>query len=386
MEVRNLNVTVTVIILFVLSGCGEDVQSTNFFVFKDVCRFQTRPTTRSLVVAASDYRVGKLAMVPLHSLTDGPVVATDVPIHHDAIARAPLNDGCVYVVNRYGQDNIQIVERTKNPRIGQFSAGRDLNIQDIAVVGEKAYISNYNTRELLVADLNTGKIVKHIDIGAKSDKDNKPEMHRMLLVGSRLLVQLQNLDRDHGFAPTEKSYLAVIDTDRDALDGERPFVELKVTNPVSDIKRGPDANVYVAGAGFVWRSSKLDGGIVSLNSRTLGPQELIIDEKTLKGDIVDFEILRSDLAVAIVSRPFFAMDSRLVRFNPADARQTEVVLMGKGDSIHGLVLDREKNQLFVLDRSPSKPGIQVLDAQTLRVKENLRLDVGLPPFHAVLSH
>lgn len=379
MEVRNLNV---IVITLVLWGCGEGVQDTDSFVFKDVCRFHTRPTTRSLVVASSDYRVGKLTIVPAASLTDG----IDVPIHHDAIVRAPLNDGCVYVVNRYGQDNIQIVEKSQNPRIGQFSAGRDLNIQDIAVVGDKAYISNFNTRELLVADLNTGKIVKKIDIGAKSDKDNKPEMHRMLLVGNdRLLVQLQNLDRDNGFAPTEKSHLAVIDTARDELDGERPFVELKVTNPVSDIKWGPE-NVYVAGEGFVWKKSKLDGGIVSLNAQTLGSQELIIDEKTLGGDIVDFEIPRSDLAVAIVSRPFFTVDSRLVEFNPRDPTRVKVVLTGTGDSLHGLVLDREKNQLFVLDRSPSKPGIRVLDAQTLRVKENLRLDVGLPPFHAVLGN
>ena len=63
-----------------------------------------------------------------------------------------------------------------------------------------------------------------IDLSPWADDDGFPEMDQMVLVGDRLFVSIQRLDRTDFFRPTGKGALVVGDTTDDSVIGDLQFV------------------------------------------------------------------------------------------------------------------------------------------------------------------
>ncbi|NBY19936.1 hypothetical protein EBQ74_06750 [bacterium] len=54
-------------------------------------------------------------------------------------------------------------------------------------------------------------------------------------------------------------------------------------------------------------------------------------------------------------------------------------------SLQQLLLDEERNIVFVSDRDPKKPGILALDSRSLVPLFASYYQTGLPPYHMVLA-
>lgn len=320
-----------------------------------------------IVIAASDYRTGMLLGLNPKDGTFSP----EVPIHSDAIVRVTL--GKRFVVNRLGQDNIQILGddgRTET----QFSVSRGLNPQDIAVVdAATAYVSRFRSRTLLKVSLPTGRAIGNgVDFSELADGDGYPETTWMRLDGLRLYVVVQRLDTAHGFVPTDASYVGVVDTVSDTLVGK---VKLRYVNPVTQLKRDAEGRLYVGSAGRLGVGS-LDGGIERIDGLTF-TTEVIATEAQLGGDIIDFELLSATKAVAVVA---IGATTRLVEFDPRTGVARKSWLDSVGYDLQEVLWDGVT--LWAADRSASGPALRAFDGAGVQVR---RYPLSLPPYHLELA-
>ncbi|MFA6109922.1 MAG: hypothetical protein WDA75_14240 [Candidatus Latescibacterota bacterium] len=153
-----------------------------------------------LLVVTSDYESGSLAYLAPGSLA--PQVDL-LLINSDAVAR--YHDGLVYVLNRPPQNNVLVIDPAapRSPR-RNFSTGDGSNPQDIVFTGPgKAYVSRYEMPSLLVVDPRNGSVLGEVDLSPFADADGIPEASDMALIGTRLYVACQRLDRNGSWGPAE---------------------------------------------------------------------------------------------------------------------------------------------------------------------------------------
>ncbi len=330
-------------------------------------------------VTCTDFQTGATTAI---RLKEGyPLDRNVAPIHNDAVARA-FGD-FIYVVNRFGADNIQVLDPAGGfTTVRQFSVGNGSDPHDIVVVARnKAFVSRYNATDLWIVNPVTGKKTGFVDLSAFADGDGIPEMDRMTLVGDRLFVTVQRVDRNTDWGPVGESFVVVVDAVADTLidaDGATPGVQpivLTASNPFSEIFHDATAQrLCIAGVGD-WGVE--DGGIDAVGATTLEPHGLILTGAAAGGDITDVVIVAPDRGYAIVTDAAF--NTVLVSFNP----QTGTVIAPVYDPRAFVLQDVELTPdgvLFVSDRSPARPGIRLFDAATGDPIGATPLDTGLPPF------
>ncbi len=218
-------------------------------------------------------------------------------LHSDAVAR--YYDGLIYVVNRMGADNIQILDPENGfSTIRQFSVGAGSDPHDIVVLSPtKAYVTRYNTNTIWIVDPSQGIQTGSIDLSSLADADGIAEIDMMCRVGSRVFVTVQRLDQSApGWPPVGASYVAVIDAETNALvdaDPATPGVQpilLTGTNPYSDIQLNPYTGKLYVGCAGKWGLK--DGGVEAIDPVSLDSDGFLFLESAAGGDITDVEIDR----------------------------------------------------------------------------------------------
>ncbi|HOY64464.1 MAG TPA: hypothetical protein PK745_14930, partial [bacterium] len=110
------------------------------------------------VVATTDWTSGALSYITLNGDMSTAPAATNnvVSIHSDATVKA--DGGYVFVINRYGQDNITVLDPADGlSLVTQFSTGNGSNPQDVAAISAtKAYVSRLGSASLLIVNPATG--------------------------------------------------------------------------------------------------------------------------------------------------------------------------------------------------------------------------------------
>lgn len=343
------------------------------------------PRSDLVFAVTTDYSVsGSTASIDVLPMWD--VETALAPVHSDAIAR--VHDGLVYIVNRLYADNIQVLDPSDGfATMRQFSVGPGTNPKDIAFVnGSRAYVSRYETPWMLEVDPTTGAITDSIDLSVFADGDGLPEPAAMAVVGDRLFVSIQRIDRDYYWQPVAPSWLAVIDTNTNALVDVEPGtpgvqgIELTATNPYTDILIGDDGTTLYVGESGAW--NVLDGGIEAVDSATLTTGGFVITESELGGNLEDFTLPLNGRAYAAVSIMSPA-ESYCVAFDWDAGELIETVWRPGEWSVPDVELHEGTGQLFVADRTYAAPGVRVFDAATGTQLAGL-LDVGLPPHDLVL--
>jgi FlgD Ig-like domain len=308
-------------------------------------------------------------------------------LHSDAVAR--YFDGLIYVVNRMGADNIQILDPGNGfSTIRQFSVGAGSDPHDIVVLGPgKAYVTRYNTNVIWIVDPSQGIQTGSIDLSSLADADGKAEIDMMCRVGNRVFVTVERLDRNTpGWPPVGPSYVAAIDAATNALidanatmSGVQP-ITLTGTNPYSDIQLNPyTGRLYVACAGH-WGLK--DGGVEAINPVSLASEGFLFQETSAGGDITDVEIDRGTHGYAIVNDANF--HTALISFDAASGTKTGT-LYAPGDYV---LLDIEVspwNELFVSDQTATLPGIRIWDVFSNTQITTSPINVGLPPSDITFS-
>ncbi len=326
-------------------------------------------------VLTSDFTNGALSAADLN----GPVVTRDVAtVYFDA--RVRWFAGLLYVVNRFGQDNIQVIDPAAGyATLRQFSVGNGSNPQDIAFVSPtKAYVTRLASPRLLVVNPSTGDSLGAISLAAYADADGVPDMDRMIRVGPRLFVALQRLAN---FQSTDTSLVVAIDTRADTLLDADPVtpgkqaIVLPGTNPTTTFEYDPASRRLVIGC--TGRYQVNDGGIAWIDPETLTSGGYAITEAALGGDVLDVVWGSSTRSFAIVSDASY--NTSLVAWNPTTGQKLGTLMSPGGFSLADAALD-DRGELYVCDNDLTSPalGLYVLSAATGATLAG-PLDTGLPP-------
>ncbi len=326
-------------------------------------------------IAATDYVTGALAAIDL----DTRAVSTDVAsIHSDATLR--WFGGLLYVVNRYGQDNIQVIDPAQNyATIRQFSTGNGSNPQDIAFVSPtKAYVSRYASADLLIVDPSdpNGNPQSTLSLGAFADGDGIPEMARMIRVERWLFVACQRLTN---FAPSNPSFVVVVDTQTDTVldvDPSQPGIQaipLVGRNPTTAFafdRQGTRLLIGCAGA-----FGALDGGIELLDPVSFESLGYAITEAALGGDVGDVAWKSASHSYALVSG---SSSSELVSWNPQNGTKIGTPYsVSTGFSLPDCELN-DRGELYLCDASFTAPGVLIFSTANDALIAG-PLDTDLPP-------
>jgi hypothetical protein len=305
----------------------------------------------------------------------------------DAVARC--FGGLVYVVNRLGCDNVQVLDPSSGfATVLEFSTGPGSNPQDIAfVTGERAYVSRYETTWLYEVNPATGAVTDSIDLALFADADGLPEMGRMAVVGPLLFVALERVDRDFFYTPVAPGQVAVVDTRTNALvdadpdaAGVQPVV-LSGTNPRSEIQVDTDTGrLFLGAAGSLGAP---DGGIEVVDAVGLRSLGFLATEAQLGGDVSDLAFGAGDTAFAVVSDASF--NTSCVCFDTTTGDKTGTLYATSGFNVADVEVHRASAQLFLCDRTFANPGVRVFDTSTCGQLTTGPISVGLPPFDLVVK-
>jgi DNA-binding beta-propeller fold protein YncE len=331
------------------------------------------PQTRAFVVT-SDFTNGGLSVIQLSNHAVTPDVAT---VFSDA--RVRWFDGRVFVVNRFGQDNIQIIDPAQNyATVHQFSTGNGSNPQDIAFVSPtKAYVTRLGSPNLLEVNPAAGDTIGPISLGMFADADGLPEMDRMIRIGRYLFVQLQLLS---GFVATDSSLVAVIDTEADTVVDVNPLrpgiqaIKLTGTNPVTPFVYDRARGLLLVGCAGHY--GQLDGGIDQIDPFGFRDRGFAITEQALGGDVLDVVWNGPTHSYAIVSDAGF--NTSLVSWSSITGHTTGTLFSPGGFSIAD-VERNDRGELYVCDNDLTGfPGVYIFSTDTDALLAG-PLDTGLPP-------
>ncbi|MGH7726038.1 MAG: hypothetical protein ACREOU_11485 [Candidatus Eiseniibacteriota bacterium] len=329
------------------------------------------------LVYSTDFGSGVIGSVDLDPPRTGH--SNRASVCADAALRC--HQGLLYVVERFGCDNIRILDPAANfAVVQQFSVGNGSNPQDIIVVSPtKAYVSRYETAELWIVNPVTGVKTGEVSLAGFADADGIPEMAQMALRNGRLFVAVQRLDRDAFFTPTDSSQVVVIDAATDLLvdaDLVAPGVQgilLPFQNPVTEIVTDGNGDLLVGCTGFF---GSADGGVVRLDPIALAVRGVEIDEAELGGDLNDVVVGPGDRGFAVISDASF--NTLCVAYDRTDGTLDAPVFATSGFNLADAEMN-DRNELWLSDRSPGGPGMRVFDAVTLQQLTQSPIGLGLPP-------
>lgn len=329
------------------------------------------------IVLSTDYQTGYYSSLDLsppyaHTVNVGFACADGaVRVHGDR----------AYIVGRFACDHIQVLDATSLAILGQWSTGPGTNPQDIEVYSPtKAYISLYERDYILIANPQTGQELGRISLASFSDSDGLPEEAEMALVGDRLFVCMQRLDRPHGYIAANPSYIAVIDCTTDALVDVDPStsgvqaIPLTGRNPFSELAFDPvREKLYVAEEGDF---GALDGGAEFIDPVALQAEGFFITEAELGGDLNAVRLYVDCTGYAIVEDASFR--TQLARFNRCTGTKTGVCWQSSGFDLCDVEIDRA-GLVLLSDRDLVHPGVRLFQAPTLTQITTSPIGFGLPP-------
>jgi DNA-binding beta-propeller fold protein YncE len=308
-------------------------------------------------VVESDFSTGSFSSVDAASHAPACDVAS---VSSDA--RVRWYDSRVYVVNRFGADNIEVLDGTSYAFVRQFSVGNGANPYDIAFASPThAYVTRYESADLWIVNPATGAHTGTISLAGLADADGIPEMDRLEMVGPLLFVSLQRVNRNAGFQPTDSSLVAVVDTRTDALVDCDPVaagvqgILLPLVNPVTAfVFDAPRTRLYL---GCVGRYGVADGGIVRVDPVALRADGVAATEAALEGDVLDLAWHDDARAYAIVSDPSF--NTLLIRWSPVSGQREGTPLYSPGGfSLADAEVTPDGSEVWVCNSSFGSPGIR----------------------------
>jgi hypothetical protein len=303
----------------------------------------------------------------------------------DPVAR--WHDGLVYVVNRAGDSNLQVLD----PAVGyhtvkQFSLGAGRNPQDIAFGRDgTAWVSCYDQPVLLQVDVAAGAVAGTVSTAVFADADGLPETGWMQAVGDRLYVTCQRLDRNNYYAPTGPGLLAIFDmTARTWIDADPAHpgldaIALVAADPSGQPELSADHTRLRLGCiGFYGLN---DGGVEEVDLAGMRSLGFLISEGTLGGDLLDFVIVSPTRAYAIVSDASFHTSVRA--WNPATGTVIGTVRASTDYAYVDLAWDGG-SELYLADRTLGASGLRVFDAGSGVEQTGAAIATGLAPVSIVL--
>lgn len=174
---------------------------------------------------------GILTEIAMNELTVSQGIVDGV-VASDAVVRRFGNR--LYIINRFGFDNITIVDIDTDQLVAQISTGTGTNPQDVAVIGDALYVCAYDSNSILVLD-QTDEQAKPTRIDISSyDKDGVPNCNSIVAVDGILYATLGIIDQSFS---SNGGKVVVIDSADNTITSDfdltynNPFGLLEATDP-----------------------------------------------------------------------------------------------------------------------------------------------------------
>jgi hypothetical protein len=317
---------------------------------------ETRPHGR-LVVATEQYGSGGgITVIDLDTLEP----SINVALTHDDVT-VRWFDGRIWVLNRFGADNIMILDGRTYQLIKQFSvrpgANQPCNPHDLVFLDRcRVYLSCYEQARVYVVDPTAAlgeELVGSIDLSSLADDDGLPEISHMALVDGLVYVAVERFDRSTGWTLVPPSYVAVLDPATDTLAGT---IELAEPNPVGPLVPIPGTSDLLVAVGGDWSGGA--AGLLRIDTET-GTSALALTAAELGGLVASFYLGDDGCGHAVLMAPM-TFDTGVVRFC-TDGTVEACIPMG--DQQLTAVARVDDGRLLVTDTTYTTPGVRIFDPE-----------------------
>lgn len=319
--------------------------------------------TGILFALTSDRKTGGYSVVGL----DSDFVQANIdPVHSDAVVRF-RGGSDIFIINRYGRDNLQIVDRRNLKTVLQFAFAPLSNPQDVALHDSLVYVSFLGTSKIGIYRQQDGAAQGEIDLSAYADaSDSLPETADLLFAGGFLYALTQNLDEKTPYWDPLTPHLLKIDP---VTKQVAQAIALPFRNPGSLALDSAGGAIYIPCLGAYGAN---DGAILAVDLAKFQVKDTVATEAELGGDVgatlfengmlyLDVNSLKADKVVSI---------------SPVDRKVADIVALGPY-GLGGIAIDGRSSTLFVGDRTADAPRIRRFDLTTLQEKS--KVDLGMPP-------
>lgn len=328
------------------------------------------PHGNTAVVLGANFTdpTGTLSVLPINAPRTA--VKNLQTTHSDAVLRS--YGGLLYVVNRLGADNLEVVDPSDFHVLSQFTVGEGTNPQDlIALSATKAYVSLYepeNNRtdgltvdDLIIINPQTGAIAKTIDLTpfTANDGGRFARVSDLLKVGGKIFAAVQDLGNDLSLAADQPGKIVAIDT---ATDSIVDSAVLACRDPVAMAYSKETGFIYVACADYFNLASSF-GGVEVVDPATLTSLGIFVTDNDLGGAPGDIEVSgsRGFLTVGTSNSGKDIYSTSIISFNLDVNEAPDVRTLYEGTAyIQDIAVD-ENGLLLVGDRDPNVNGVLFLD-------------------------
>lgn len=387
---QKLNFLFSLLLITLIVSCGEVQQATNPPPPPPAQSGSTssdpnHPTGNTILVLAAEFggnggsAIGSLNTI---SADSSRAVGSDLTLtHSDAELRVFQNR--IYVINRLGGDNIQVVDPKSFKTLYQFSTGVGTNPQDlISLSATKAYVTLYQPEEnqtsgkkvddLILFNPTTGEISQTFDLTTYTQKDGDrfARASSMVQIGTKIFVAIQDMPGNLALPPDQQGRLARINSETDRIES---VTLLNCRDPFTMTYSPETEKIYIGCSDFFDLESPY-GGIEVVEPTTLTSEGIYLDDLVLGGSVGEIEV--SGMNGFVVVAPIDFSENRVVRFSLDESQpDLKTVYTSKG-YLQNLAIDPE-GKLLIADRDPEVSGVVFLNPESGEVEETI--SVGLPP-------
>ncbi|MEO6096195.1 MAG: hypothetical protein ABIW76_11025 [Fibrobacteria bacterium] len=322
-------------------------------------------------VVTSDYKTGSYSV---HGLDSNYTKNNLDPIHSDAAVRY-LGGDDIFVINRLGRDNLQIIDRHNLKTVLQIPLPALSNPYDVALKAGLIYVAFFGTDKIGIYRQSDGFKAGEIDVSAYADSSDKlPETSSLAFINGDLYALTANLDTKNGYVPLI-AHLLRIDVGTKSV---KQALALPYSNPAGLTWDSAANRIYVPCRGEYSNedySPKADGAIVAIDPTTLEVSGTIALEKDLGGNVNNALLYGGKLFMDVGVNGAESISAISV----ADGKAEEIVKLG-AYAYGGLAIDAVTRTLYVGDRKQGGPGLRLFDLLTFAEKSTPGIDIGtLPP-------
>lgn len=273
----------------------------------------------------------------------------------------------IFIINRWGRDNIQVIDRGNLKTVLQIPSPATSNPYDLALKDSLLYVGFYNLAEIRIHHQETGALRDSIDISAYADtSDGKPEVPDVEILGDYLYVLLANLDTKDDRKPLQSKLLRVRLADKRIESLDLPYGN--ALNIAYDSTAG---RMYIPCRGAYFTSDKkhaLDGGIVSVDLEKWAVADTLQTETSLGGTLNPVTLHEGRLYTTVT-----AAEETLLSFAPTKGAATTTLATLEAYQFAGLAIDGEAGILYFGDR---KQGLRSVDLGTNKESDSGKVSLG----------
>ncbi len=301
--------------------------------------------------------------------------------HPDAVVRVQYP--YLYVINRLGRDNIQLLNIQDNYKtVAEIplpgTAALRANPQDIVFVGDRALVSCYGNGEIHIFNTVTFDFESSIQTASYAYNGSScPAYMHFDESGARVFVALQRLDTSD-YLPADYSLILVVDSAAAVISAELrlQYAGREYTNPYTRF-RNYDSDSFLIGCAGHFKMTGVtadDGGVLIFGGNPLVIEGVLVDESALAADIVDFVwVNRTLYAITLAADG----KSSLIGFDP-DTGELKTILSKDGKGYLWRI-EECKGLLYVCCRDTADTGLLIYDTNKKEFLTTRAIATGLPP-------